>query len=389
MSWLPDAGFRWPALVVALGLLAAACSAGGDLGPRASGATGASEAEKDGEGIRPLVDPEDLIRGGPPPDGIPPIDDPRFIGPGDADWLADREPVLAVEIDGDARAYPLQIMTWHEIVNDVIGGVPIAVTYCPLCNTGIAFERPTIGGRLLDFGTSGMLYRSNLVMYDRQTETYWAQATGQAIIGELVGEQLTFVPARVLSFGDWRAAYPQGKVLSRDTGHERPYGTNPYEFYDSSDQPFLFTGELDERLPATERVIGVKTASDTVAFPYSELRDRAVGGWAAVSTSVGDAPIAVFWKAGTASALDAGRIADARDVGAAVAYVPTLDGRTLTFVATGEGIRDEQTGSTWDITGHAVAGELAGEELVPAIAIESFWFDWAAFHPDTRIFGRP
>ena len=233
------------------------------------------------------------------PDGIPSIDDPKFLVAADAEFLTDSEPVLAVEIGNEAKAYPLQIMIWHEIVNDTIGGVPVAVTYCPLCNTGIAFERPTIEGELLDFGTSGKLYNSNLAMYDRQTETYWAQATGQAIVGELTGEQLTFVPARILSFGDWRAEHPGGLVLSRDTGFERPYGENPYVGVDSSDRPFLFAGELDERLPATTRVLGIARADDVVALPYEAVNADAVNGWAVVMEVIGGDSVAVFWKAGT------------------------------------------------------------------------------------------
>jgi Protein of unknown function (DUF3179) len=160
---------RWIVMTVALALTLAACESvepeRSAVGPRdpSPGASGRLD--------EPLVDPDDIISGGPPPDGIPPIDDPTFLVPADATFLADREPVLAVEIGGEAKAYPLQIMTWHEIVNDEVGGVPVSVTYCPLCNTGIAFERPTIDGELLDFGTSGKLYNANLVMYDRQSGT--------------------------------------------------------------------------------------------------------------------------------------------------------------------------------------------------------------------------
>lgn len=374
---------RWLAMMAALAITLAACGQGAP--DDSAGDPGGTEAESTPE---PLIDPDDIISGGPPPDGIPPIDDPKFLSASDAGFLIDREPVLAIEIDGEAKAYPLQIMTWHEIVNDEIGGVPVTVTYCPLCNTGIAFERPTIDGELLDFGTSGKLYNSNLIMYDRQTDSFWAQATGQAIVGELTGEQLTFVPARILSFGDWRAEHPDGLVLSRDTGHERPYGENPYAGYDSSERPFLFTGEPDERLPATSRVLGIARAGDVVAFPYEAVAERAAGGWAVVMEEVAGEPVAVFWKAGTASALDAREIAEGRDVGAIAAYRPEVDGRSLTFEAREEGIVDRQTGSVWSILGRAISGPLAGEALVPELAIDSLWFDWAAFHPETRIFGR-
>jgi len=377
---------RWAAMAAACVTTLAACAQGA--------------AEGTGDGVEdpppteassrptPLVPLDDILSGGPPPDGIPPIDDPRFVAPAEVDFLADAEPVLAVEIDGDARAYPLQIMTWHEIVNDEIGGVPVAVTYCPLCNSGIAFERPTINGELLDFGTSGKLYNSNLVMYDRQTESYWAQATGQAIRGELAGVQLAFVPARILSFADWRAEHPDGLVLSRDTGHERPYGENPYVGLDTAERPFLFAGELDERLPATSRVLGIARAGDVVAFPYETVSADAVRGWAVVMEEVAGAPVAVFWSAGTYSALDTQRIVSGRDVGAIAAYRSEVDGRALTFEVGRAGIVDRETGSVWTILGRATSGPLEGERLLPELAIDSFWFDWAAFHPKTRIYGK-
>ena len=147
----------------------------------------------------PLVNPDDIIPGGPPPDGIPPIDHPKFLPAADVHFLDPREPVIALDINGDARAYPAQILVWHEIVNDTIGGVPVAVTYCPLCNTGIAFKRPTINGQLLDFGTSGKLYRSNLVMYDRETGSLWPQVLGQAVIGPLKLANSTGSPVNPLA----------------------------------------------------------------------------------------------------------------------------------------------------------------------------------------------
>jgi Protein of unknown function (DUF3179) len=375
---------RQLAPILLLGLALTACSR--DVaGQTSEGLRDSSPTESEGR-PQPPVDPDDIISGGPPPDGIPPIDDPEFLAPSDVHFLADREPVLAVEIGGDARAYPLQIMTWHEIVNDEVGGVPVAVTYCPLCNTGIAFERPTIDGALLDFGTSGKLYNANLVMYDRQSGTYWAQATGQAIVGPYSGEQLEFVPARIVSFADWKAEHRDGLVLSRDTGFERPYGENPYAGLDTSERPFLFAGELDERLPATSRVLGIARTGDVVAFPYDVVSAEALGGWAVVIERVAGTRIAVFWKAGTTSALDTERIASGRDVGAIAAYRPEARGRDLTFQATRDGIVDLETGSVWSILGRAVSGPLEGEQLLPELAIDSFWFDWAAFHPETRIF---
>jgi len=379
---------RWLALATALSLTLVACAGGAGDEQRSPGSGSSSPAEEGGDTPAPLVDPDEIVSGGPPPDGIPPIDDPKFFAPEEAGFVTDQEPVLAVEVNGQAKAYPLQILTWHEIVNDTIGGVPISVTYCPLCNTGIAFERPTIDGELLDFGTSGKLYNSNLVMYDRQTETYWAQATGQAIVGELTGEQLAFVPARILSFGDWKVDNPAGLVLSNDTGHARPYGENPYVNYDTSGDPFLFTGRRDTRLGLTDRVLGLEIDGDIVAFPYADLEARAVGPWAVVADEVGGRPIIVIWKGGTTSALDEPEIAFSREVGAIAAFDPQVGRRLLTFEGTKEGIRDLETGSVWNISGLAVSGPLLDERLEALVGIDSFWFDWAAFHPETRIFGQ-
>lgn len=365
---------RTAAGAIGLVLVLAACGGG----------AGAPSSEPAATEPSPLVDPSEIISGGPPLDGIPPIDEPKFIRPSEATWLAPQEPVIAIDLNGDRRAYPAQILIWHEIVNDTVGGVPVTVTYCPLCNTGIAFERPTIDGRLLDFGTSGKLYHSNLVMYDRQTESLWPQALGQAVVGPLTGTRLEFVPVQMVAWADWRAANPGGKVLSRDTGALRDYGTNPYVGYDSGD-PYLFNGKVDPGLPPTVRVVGVRVGSDVTAFPYCALYDRSAGDWSVAQVAVGDRPVVVFWKQGVVSAVDRAVIAESRQVGATGVFDARVDGHVLTFRATAQGIVDDQTGTRWDLFGRAFDGPLAGKELERVISIESFWFDWAAFYPQTQI----
>lgn len=336
----------------------------------------------------PLVDPAEIVSGGVPPDGIPAIDDPRFLAPGSVRSLSPHEPVVAVEVNGIAKAYPVRILIWHEIVNDEFDGVPVVVTYCPLCNTGMAFLRTTTEGEILDFGTSGRLYRSNLVMYDRQSNSYWPQAMGRAVVGPLLGERLERVPTRLLSWVDWRQAHPDGMVLSADTGHRRAYGTNPYAGYEDAERPPLFTLDPDPRLRTTEHVLGV-AGPETIAFPYSELERLSSGGYAVVNWASGDRRLVVFWKAGTVSALDAAQIPRSADVGAAAAYIPRIHGRRLTFVVRDGAIVDDQTGSTWTIAGEAIGGPLGGSDLDVAIALDSFWFTWAAFHPKTKIFRAP
>lgn len=334
---------------------------------------------------RALVPLEEIVSGGPPPDGIPAIDRPQFVTPGDAArWIAPQEPVLALEVKGDARAYPLQILMWHEIVNDVVGGVPVAVTFCPLCNSGIVFER-VLDGTTLDFGTSGKLYKSDLVMYDRQSHSLWAQIEGRAIVGARAGARLTMIPANTLAFEEWRSTYPAGKVLSRETGHTRRYGANPYESYDEPRLgPFLFRGRPDPRRPPKERVVGVKLGDAARAYPWPMLVERRV-----VHDRLGERALVVFYQPGTLSALDDEEIRRSRAVGATGVFDRMLDGRSLTFEATAEGFRDRETGSAWTLLGHAVKGPLAGRRLTAIPHVDAFWFAWAAFNSATSVYAGP
>lgn len=375
---------RYGLVLGALVVLLSACTSSDEADEAPSANPVAEEAA-----ASPIVPEDRLVDGGPGPDGIPPIDDPAFVRPDEASsFLDEREPVISLEIDGDARAYPARILLWHEIVNDEVGGEPVSVTYCPLCNTGVVFRRPVIGGELLDFGTSGKLYHSNLVMWDRQTNSLWPQALGRAIRGPLLGEELEIVPSQIVAFGDWAAANPKGRVLSLETGHDRDYGRNPYVGYDDPQSPpFALIGEADRRLPPKERVVGLRDGENALAVPYTLLRERAAGDWAVVATEVGARSVVVFWHAGTLSAIDAANIEDSADVGATGSFSPELDGRALTFTATADGIVDDQTATTWDLFGRGSAGPLAGSQLDPVVAIESFWFDWAAFFVGSDIAG--
>jgi hypothetical protein len=325
----------------------------------------------------------EVLSGGVPKDGIPAINEPKFISTAEADqWLKPNEPVIWVSVDGENRAYPLQILTWHEIVNDTMGGLPLAVTFCPLCNTAIAFER-TFDNRILDFGTTGRLRFSNLIMYDRQTETWWQQASGEGIAGHYAGRFLTYYPAAIISWRDFRERYADGTVLSRETGYNRPYGRNPYIGYDDiNNPPFLYDGPpIPQTLPPKARVLAIATDNEAVAYPYEVLSQIRL-----VNDRVDGQPILILWQQGVASALDTSIISEGNDVGSIVAYSRLLDEQELTFEWSDEQVRDVNTGSTWDIFGNALSGPLAGKKLTPVIAVNHLWFSWAAFRPDTRVY---
>jgi len=330
------------------------------------------------------VIPFDEIRsGGPPRDGIPALDDPKFVSAERADWLHPQEPVIVVSVGDDRRAYPIQILIWHEIVNDTVGGKPLSITFCPLCNATLVFERE-FDGRVLDFGTTGRLRMSDLVMYDRQTETWWQQFTGRGLIGEYAGRNLTEYPASIVAFETFREANPAGKVLSRRTGHNRPYGDNPYRGYDRIDQsPFMFEGNTDPRLAPMERVLAVRTDDAARIYPFGEFRDRRV-----VNERVGERPVVVLAGDPAFSALDKRRIRESRRVATLAAYDRRVDGRELEFETRDGRIFDTTTGSEWNVLGQSVTGEMKGRELEALPGGVHFAFAWLAFRPDSTIYGQ-
>ncbi len=332
----------------------------------------------------PLIDPSEIRSGGPPPDGIPPIDEPQFISVAEADeWLADTEPVLLLDIEGDVRVYPVQILIWHEIVNDTVGGVPVSVTYCPLCNSAITFER-TIGDTETTFGTSGSLYVANLVMYDRATESLWNQLDGRAVVGMLTGQVLNQLSSPMVAWSEILEFQPDALVLDRDrTGVSRAYGTNPYTGLDNPDgQPFLFNGEVDVRAKAMQRIVAVERNGEAAAWTLD-----AIAGSDAATTAgaVGGDPVVIFWKAGQSSALEQSELSAGRDVGTVGVFSPTVGDRTLEFVVENDEFVDAQTGTTWNLLGAAVGGELEGSQLTPVVFVRTFWFSWSTFRPDTTL----
>lgn len=250
---------------------------------------------------RLAVDLGDVMSGGPPRDGIPAISDPAFIPAATETRLDAREPVMTYVPDrGPARAYPIRYLMWHEIVNDVVDGRPIAVTFCPLCNTGMVFDG-RLDGRTLSFGVSGLLRHSDMIMYDHQTESWWQQAVGQGIAGEMTGRTLTLLTAWMESWAAFHDAHPDGLVMD-EPDWRRAYGTNPYRNYDTR-QPFLYTGEDPPHgVPPLERVVRVGDR----AWPLTRL---------SAAGTLSEAGLTLTWVAGQASALDTGDIGAGREVG--------------------------------------------------------------------------
>jgi hypothetical protein len=328
-----------------------------------------------------LVPRERIVSGGQPPDGIPAIDAPRFVAPDSVDWLADTEPVLVARVGDAVRVYPVQIMIWHEIVNDRIGGLPLVVMYCPLCNSAVAFDR-RVGGRTLDFGTSGALHQSAMVAYDRQTETLWTHFDGRAVVGALVGTQLRRVPIATAAWSDVRRAHPDALVLDRATGATRPYGRNPYRAYDGRDAPIdgYFTGDPDDRTAAMRRVVGISHAGAVLAVTTDRVATDGV-----VGARPAGRPITVWHLPGTASALDDATVAGGRDVGATGVFDARIDGHPVTFTRRGRHFVDDRTGSRWNILGEAVRGPLTGRSLTAVPHVDTFWFAWATYRPGTRL----
>jgi len=273
------------------------------------------------------VPADEILSGGPGRDGIPAILRPEFDRASVAAWLAPSDRVLSIEIDSDARAYPIRILNWHEIVNDVVGGVPVVISFCPLCGTGMAFDRRA-GDKPLTFGVSGLLYNSDVLMYDHQTESLWSQILMKAISGEMRGKPLRILPLDQTTLADFKARHPSGKVLSTRTEHDRDYGRSPYRDYAYSPLIYFPVSNRDERLPTKEPVAGIIVGGRAKAYPIRRLEtgpDR-------FQDRIGGVALDIEY-----------------DKGADLIRVNDPAGR-------------------------------------PIPVVRAFWFAWAAFHPRTEIF---
>lgn len=320
-------------------------------------------------GAEPSLDElaDNIVSGGPGKDGIPPIDEPEFVAASGVDFLDDRDPVFGLVHRGEVRCYPQLVLVWHEIVNDTVAGEPLSVTYCPLTGSVVAFSG-SAGGRPLTFGTTGKLVNSNLLMYDRVTDSEWPQLLGTAIRGQLRGERLRELPLVWTSWGRWRAAHPETMVLSTETGHLRPYGTDPYGsyaplggYYASGGPIFPVLAESDE-LDPKEVVVGIKAEQGYLAVRKSRIQRLGT-----MSLSVGRTPVIAVWD---------------EELATARVLVRRVQGRTLRFE---QGARRDRSGSTWTADGRAVDGPWEGEQLETANFLDAMWFAWHAFYPDSEL----
>ena len=317
------------------------------------------------DGIKHLIPLDKIKGGGPPKDGIPSIDNPVFAGIDESRFMSDSDTVVGVEINGEAKAYPLFILVWHEIVNDRVGDVPVSVTYCPLCYTSQVFER-VIDGQEVEFGTSGKLYNSNLLMYDRFTESYWSQALGLAVTGELSGYSLDLIPFDIITWGDWKALHPDTVVLTTDTGHIRSYATDPYGSYYTEPRIMFPVEHRDDRMHPKEVIIGLHQNDVYKAYGQNDIESNVI-----INDSVGETPVLVASLFSQNS-----RIFDR-----------TVDGEILDFAYRDDQILDSQTNSKWNYDGIAVSGHYDGVKLKRMAIEPGFWFEWVAFHPNTLVFG--
>lgn len=314
-------------------------------------------------GLKHLIPLDKIKSGGPPKDGIPSIDHPKFSGIEISQFVSDSDIVIGLEINGDSRAYPLFILVWHEIVNDNVGDVPVAVTYCPLCYTNQVFHR-VINGTEVEFGTSGKLYNSNLVMYDRWTESYWSQGLGIAVTGELTGMHLSTIPFDVITWGDWKKLHPDTLVLTTDTGHLRSYATDPYGDYYTNPKIIFPVDNDDPRMHPKEIILGFHEKEIYKAYKQNDIEAHKI-----INDNVGDKSLMLVSLFSQNSR----------------AFDRNLDGNVLEFEFIDNKIKDTKTQSEWNYDGIAISGILEGTQLERMSMAPGFWFEWVAFHPQTEV----
>lgn len=310
------------------------------------------------------------------PDAIPALVSPKMV---DADntselsYLLGTDRVLGVEFNGDARAYPHNIFWWHEVVNDRVGGVDVAITFCPLTGSGLLFD-PMVQGRKIEFGVSGLLFANNLVLFDRDTrQVYGPQLDVTGRCSAFKGASINLLEVTEMTWARWKELHPNTTVVSENTNFTRPYTVYPYGSYDNiANNTLLFPMDTDNSRPIKERVLGIRVGEDGgKGYPFGEL--EALGTTSVVNDQVSGQDVVIFYEAANRKS--------------AHAFTPRAGGQNLTFEVVNEQYRDIETGSTWDLLGRAIDGPLDGERLARLTdAYIAFWFAWQFFQPDSDIF---
>lgn len=328
-----------------------------------------------------------------PKGSFPALDKPKFVSKSEGlEMFFSKEPVIVVEFNGVAKAYSLNILTMHEISNDELEGIPILVTYCPLCNSGMVYNRSINHHgekEILEFEASGMLRNSDMVMLDRKTETLWQQLMGTAIVGTYNETQLDIIPSIIISVEEFFTRYPEGQILSKKTGYseiEKKYGYNPYKKYDEKENPiqhFFNSDKVDKRLPALERIVDVEHNGAYKIYSFSSASKNGV-----INDTFKTKKVVLFYKPGTVSILDENDISTSKDVGSVTVFNAVIDKQHLTFKKENNVFVDTKTNSKWDITGHCYEGILKGKQLQIEPHSNHFAFAWLAFNPDSEIYNE-
>ena len=319
-----------------------------------------------------LIPSNEIYDGGPGRDGIPALTNPEFIPLSAANYLRDTDLVIGVQVGNELRAYPHPILDWHEIINDDIGSASIAITYCPLTGSGIGWDR-FVGGQKTTFGVSGLLYNSNLLPYDRATDSEWSQMKLQAVHGRLAGERIKTHRVLETTWATWKAIASTSKVVSANTGYSRSYGSYPYGDYRTNHSKLIFPVAVEDgRLPRKQRVLGLLINDRAKAYSITDFG----AGVSLVQDKVADTPIVV---------------AGSQEHNFAVAYERSMDGKILQFEVQNDelsSIMKDNLGNLWDIWGHAVEGPNKGATLKPVQGYIAYWFAWAAFWPGSELYAK-
>lgn len=312
-------------------------------------------------------------------DTVPPIDAPLFGSIKSATWMEKDASVIALELNGEWRAYPLAMLVNHQIVNDAIQGIPIAVTYCPLCNSAMVFIR-RVDDQELRFGTSGATRNSGFLMWDDLTQSWWQQFTGEAIMGEYMGTHLEVLPSKVVTWEAYTKWHTMGRVL---VGDEKlgalDYSPQKLDRFENIDPASMIDTPLDRRIPPKERVLAAIVGNEAVAYPFSTLAQYGV-----INDTVGGQSVVAFWQ--SAHLNEENTVEQGQDAGMAVLFYRTIEGQTLTFMLHEGQITDEETGSTWTIFGEAIKGPLKYTKLEQVNGSAYYWFAWVTTYPETRLY---